>query len=182
MFDLKPTQLGQGWSWPVVPNLLIREIDHPMSVSLLPFASACYQWTQVLGSRGPSGSRHSGTVAALRGQGTSGPHGGAQLVRCAGAWTVAHAGAQRLRGVMLAPATRTCSSSRAPWNRALVRSGRPCWSRSRPVNGAIEAVGADYLELAEDDPGEARRRTAVKARRFVGFAAVVAVTLPPAPR
>jgi hypothetical protein len=35
---------------------------------------------------------------------------------------------------------------------------------------------------AEHDPGEARRRTAVKARRFVGFAAVVAVTLPPAPR
>jgi hypothetical protein len=50
------------------------------------------------------------------------------------------------------------------------------------VAGALEAVGADYLEVVEHDPGEARRKAAVKARRFVGFAAVVAVTLPPAPR
>jgi hypothetical protein len=49
-------------------------------------------------------------------------------------------------------------------------------------DGTIEAVGSDYLEVAEHDLGEARRRTAVRARRFVGFAAVVAVTLPPARR
>jgi hypothetical protein len=49
-------------------------------------------------------------------------------------------------------------------------------------DGTIEAVGGDYLEVAEHDLGEARRRAAVRARRFVGFPAVVAVTLPPARR
>ena len=50
------------------------------------------------------------------------------------------------------------------------------------VAGTIEAVGSDYLEVAEHDLGEARRRAAVRARRFIGFAAVVAVSLPPARR
>ena len=50
------------------------------------------------------------------------------------------------------------------------------------ADGTIEAVGSDYLEIAEHDRGEARRRAAVRARRFVGFAAIVAVTLPPARR
>jgi hypothetical protein len=49
-------------------------------------------------------------------------------------------------------------------------------------DGTIEAVGSDYLEVAEHDLGEARRRVAVRARRFLGFAAVVAVTLPPGRR
>jgi hypothetical protein len=49
-------------------------------------------------------------------------------------------------------------------------------------DGTIEAVGSDYLEIAEHDLGEARRRVAVRARRFVGFEAVVAVTIPPARR
>jgi hypothetical protein len=46
------------------------------------------------------------------------------------------------------------------------------------VGGTIEAVGSDYLEVAEHDLGEARRRPAVRARRFIGFAAVAAVSLP----
>ena len=55
--------------------------------------------------------------------------------------------------------------------RVLVADGTSC-------DGTIEAVGSDYLEIAEHDLGEARRRGAVRARRFIGFAAVVAVTLP----
>ena len=55
--------------------------------------------------------------------------------------------------------------------RVLLADGASC-------DGTIEAVGSDYLEIAEHDLGEARRRGAVRARRFIGFAAVVAVTLP----
>jgi hypothetical protein len=47
------------------------------------------------------------------------------------------------------------------------------------VAGTIEAVGSDYVEIAEHDIGEARRETAVKARRLTAFAAVALVTLPP---
>jgi hypothetical protein len=47
------------------------------------------------------------------------------------------------------------------------------------VAGTIEAVGSDYLELAEHDLGEARREAAVKGRRLAAFRAVALVTLPP---
>jgi hypothetical protein len=49
-------------------------------------------------------------------------------------------------------------------------------------DGTIKSVGSDYLEVAEHDLGEVRRRAAVWERRFGGFTAVVAVTLPPGRR
>ena len=93
--------------------------------------------------------------------------------------------------------------SRSPCRRAADASATPAASRGRyqfalglrelaqrrqPVrvlladatdcDGTIEAAGSDYLKLAEHDLGEARRRGVVRARRFIGFAAVVAVTIP----
>jgi hypothetical protein len=78
-------------------------------------------------------------------------------------------------------------------NRLVYRDGfRELARRREPVrvelvdatrcDGTIEAVGSDYLEIAEHELGEARRRVAVRACRFVGFEAVVAVTVPPARR
>jgi hypothetical protein len=78
------------------------------------------------------------------------------------------------RRYRLAMALRELARRREPVRVELVDGGR--------VDGTIEAVGSDYLEIAEHDPGEARRRRAVKARRFVGLAAVAAVTLPQARR
>jgi hypothetical protein len=73
------------------------------------------------------------------------------------------------------PATlRELARRREPIRVELVDGGR--------VDGTIEAVGSDYLEIAEHDPGEARRRRAVKARRVLGLAAIAVVTLPPALR
>ena len=80
----------------------------------------------------------------------------------------------RLRRYQFALALRELARRREPVRVALVDGTR--------VDGTIEAVGSDYLEVAEHDPGEARRRAAVRARRFVGFAAVATVSLPPARR
>jgi hypothetical protein len=81
------------------------------------------------------------------------------------------AAARRYR---LSLALRELARRREPVRVELVDGGR--------VDGTIEAVGSDYLEIAEHEPGEARRRRAVTARRFLGLAAVAAVTLPPARR
>jgi len=74
------------------------------------------------------------------------------------------------RRYQFALALRELARRREPI-RVLLADGTSC-------DGTIEAVGSDYLEVAEHDLGEARRRGAVRARRFIGFAAVVAVTLP----
>jgi hypothetical protein len=74
------------------------------------------------------------------------------------------------RRYQFALALRELARRREPV-RVLLSDGTSC-------DGTIEAVGSDYLEIAEHDLGEARRRGAVRARRFIGFAAVVAVTLP----
>lgn len=47
------------------------------------------------------------------------------------------------------------------------------------VAGTIELVGADYLELAEHDPSEARRETALTGRRLISFVAIAIVSLLP---
>jgi hypothetical protein len=78
------------------------------------------------------------------------------------------------RRYQFALALRELARRREPVRVELVQGAR--------CDGTIEAVGSDYLEVAEHDLGEARRRAAVRARRFVGFAAVVAVTLPPGRR
>jgi hypothetical protein len=49
------------------------------------------------------------------------------------------------------------------------------------VSGTIEVVGQDYLEIAEHDLGEARRRDAVTGYRLLPLEAVRAVTLPREP-
>lgn len=88
--------------------------------------------------------------------------------------TLQPAPAGAARRYRLSLALRELARRREPVRVELVDGGR--------VDGTIEAVGSDYLELAEHDPGEARRRRAVKARRFLSLAAIAAVTLPPALR
>jgi hypothetical protein len=78
------------------------------------------------------------------------------------------------RRYQLALALRELARRREPVRVELADGGR--------VDGTIEAVGSDYLEIAEHEPGDAPRRAAVRARRFIGFTALVAVTLPPARR
>jgi len=75
-----------------------------------------------------------------------------------------------VRRYQFALALRELARRREPVRLELVDGAR--------IDGTIESVGSDYLEVAEHDPGEARRRAAVRARRFIGFSAVAAVTLP----
>jgi hypothetical protein len=107
------------------------------------------------------------------------PAGAEHLIRFAPAVSVAlpaeppvlrPAPAAATRRYQFALALRELGRRREPVRVELVDATR--------CDGTIEAVGSDYLEVAEHDLAEARRRAAVRARRFVGFAAVVAVTLP----
>jgi hypothetical protein len=88
--------------------------------------------------------------------------------------TLQPAPAGAARRYRLSLALRELARRREPVRLELVDGGR--------VDGTIEAVGSDYLEIAEHDPGEARRRRAVRARRFLSLTAIAAVTLPPALR
>jgi hypothetical protein len=88
--------------------------------------------------------------------------------------TLQPAPAGAARRYRLSLALRELARRREPVRVELLDGGR--------IDGTIEVVGSDYLEIAEHDPGEARRRRAVKARRFLGLDAVAAVTLPPARR
>lgn len=60
------------------------------------------------------------------------------------------------------------------------------WSRQRcavrivrvgavPLDGTIDAVGADYLDLAEHDPGEPRHATAVRRQATIPLGGIAAI-------
>jgi hypothetical protein len=108
-----------------------------------------------------------------------GPDGGQHLVRSQAASlalapdraTTGPAPAGGQRRYHFALALRELARRREPVRVELADSGT--------AEGTIEAVGSDYLELAEHDVGEARREAAVRARRFVAFAAVAFVSLLP---
>jgi hypothetical protein len=64
--------------------------------------------------------------------------------------------------------------------RLLARQREPVrirFGNGTAATGTLEAVGADYLELAEHDPSDAPRRQAVRARRVADLGAVAVVSL-----
>jgi hypothetical protein len=98
------------------------------------------------------------------------PAGGQHLVRFE-AVSLALAPGRGQRRFHLALALRELARRREPVRVELTDGSN--------AEGTIEAVGSDYLELAEHQLGEARRETAVRGRRFAAFAAIALVTLPP---
>lgn len=58
------------------------------------------------------------------------------------------------------------------------RAAVSVWSDAGVLTGTIDRVGADYLDLAEHAPGEARRPEAVRGVVAVAFSGLVAVRTP----
>lgn len=74
----------------------------------------------------------------------------------------------------------------SPSERLGLASVARAWARQRsvvrllrvdagPLDGTIDAVGADHLDLAEHDPGEPRRPDAVRRHAVVPLAAIAAI-------
>ena len=74
----------------------------------------------------------------------------------------------------------------SPSERLGLASVARAWARQRsvvrvlrvgagPLDGTIDAVGADHLDLAEHDPGEPRRAEAVRRQVSIPFGAVAAL-------
>jgi hypothetical protein len=107
------------------------------------------------------------------------PEGGQHLVRAQASSLALSPGQEPLQP---APGTAARRFHLALALRELARRREPVRVElvdGNAVTGTIEAVGSDYLELAEHEVGEARREAAVRAHRFAAFAAIAFVSLLP---